>query len=65
MGLRLNGNRIEQQRQQVYGDAEYREYVRIATVTALWLMVTHPGVCWNSDHTLQVNYRALPASVWG
>lgn len=26
-------------------DAEYREHVRVAAVTALWLMVTHPGVC--------------------
>ena len=29
-------------------DAEHREHIRMTAVSALWLMVTHPGVCWDN-----------------
>ena len=43
-------------------DAEYREHVRIAAVTALWLMVTHPGVCWDNapQEFLEAGWRNRP-----
>ena len=43
-------------------DAEYREHVHIAAVTALWLMVTHPGVCWDKapPEFLEAGWRHRP-----
>ena len=43
-------------------DAEYREHVRTAAVTALWLMVTHPGVCWDKapPEFLEAGWRHRP-----
>lgn len=43
-------------------DAEYREHVQNAAVTALWLMVTHPGVCWDKapPEFLEAGWRHRP-----
>ena len=43
-------------------DAEYREHVRMAAITALWLMVTHPGVCWDNapQEFLEAGWRNRP-----
>ena len=43
-------------------DAEYREHVQNAAVTALWLMVTHPGVCWDNapPEFLEAGWRHRP-----
>ena len=43
-------------------DAEHREHVRMAAVGALWLMVTHPGVCWDNapQEFLEAGWRNRP-----
>ena len=43
-------------------DAEYREHVQTAAVAALWLMVTHPGVCWDKapPEFLDAGWRHRP-----
>lgn len=43
-------------------DAEYREHVQMAAVSALWLMVTHPGVCWDNapQEFLEAGWRHRP-----
>ena len=46
-------------------EAQYREHVRMAAVTALWLMVTHPGVCWDKapQEFLEAGWRHRPQSL--
>ena len=41
---------------------EHREHVRSAAVTALWLMVIHPGVCWDKapPEFLDAGWRHRP-----
>ena len=43
-------------------DAEYREHIQTAAVTVLWLMVTHPGVCWDKapPEFLEAGWRHRP-----
>ena len=43
-------------------DAEYREHIQTAAVTVLWLMVTHPGVCWDKAPPafLEAGWRHRP-----
>lgn len=43
-------------------DAEYREHIQTAAVTVLWLMVTHPGVCWDKapPEFLEAGWRHGP-----
>ena len=43
-------------------DAEHREAVRMAAVGALWLMMTHPGVCWDNapPEFLEAGWRNRP-----
>lgn len=43
-------------------DAEFREHVRMAAVGALWLMMIHPGVCWDNapPEFLEAGWRNRP-----